>query len=243
VTDFGIGGIAAAHALHSVSQGATGHNETLATALRGAHTPLYAPPQQVRGDAPDPRDDVHALGVVWFQMLTGDLSSGTPADWMPVLEEIGLEKELIVLLGSCVSSRAERRPADAAELAERLKGLLDPPVIVPVAVPVRPPEAIPEAKLLDPPASRPMAEAIPEARLLDSPTSRRAEPFPLISPPGAPKEFVPAASQNVALVNGKYETEVRFLPEEANPANRMCSRAFRFESAPDKVYRARVTTR
>ena len=51
IADFGIGGVAAGHALapgrRDVSQG-----QFLATALRGAHTPLYASPQQMRGDRP-----------------------------------------------------------------------------------------------------------------------------------------------------------------------------------------------
>ncbi len=50
IADFGIGGVAAGHALapgrRDVSQG-----QFLATALRGAHTPLYASPQQMRGAA------------------------------------------------------------------------------------------------------------------------------------------------------------------------------------------------
>src|SRR5207253_11235524 len=49
----------------------TRRSSDLSTSLRGAHTPIYASPQQVRGEAPDPRDDVHALGVIWYQLLTG----------------------------------------------------------------------------------------------------------------------------------------------------------------------------
>ena len=66
--------------------------------VRGSCTPLYASPEQMRGADPDPRDDVHALGVIWYQILTGNLGAGRPggqggapalrprarvADWIP----------------------------------------------------------------------------------------------------------------------------------------------------------------
>jgi serine/threonine protein kinase len=76
VGDFGIGGVAAGEALRRTQAGSTGA-DFLPTALRGACTPLYASPQQKRGELPlDPRDDVYSLGVIWFQMLTGDLTEG-----------------------------------------------------------------------------------------------------------------------------------------------------------------------
>src|SRR5581483_789876 len=95
--------------------------------LKGTHTPLYASPQQVRGEPPDVRDDVHALGVIWYQLLTGDLASGPPTGlWTDDLEEMGVERDFIRLLGACVAARPERRPADAATLAELLDRLLGP---------------------------------------------------------------------------------------------------------------------
>jgi hypothetical protein len=125
VTDFGIGGAAAAQALEQARHGTTSRGELLATALRGSHTPLYASPQQMRGDDPDPRDDVHALGVIWYQLLTGDLQAGAPTGlWAEELEESGMPRELIRVLGSCVASKAERRPADAGAMAEQIEPLL-----------------------------------------------------------------------------------------------------------------------
>ena len=128
VTDFGIGSVAALPAIAAARQGTTTRGQMLATALRGAHTPLYASPQQMRGDPPDVRDDVHALGVIWYQLLTGDLGSGAPTGlWSEELEEAGLDRAVIRLLGTCVAAKPERRPADAAVLAEQLNALLDPP--------------------------------------------------------------------------------------------------------------------
>jgi len=63
LTDFGIGGVAA-QAANAAAEKATVRG-VLTTSLRGSHTPLYPSTQQIRVDAPDPRDDVHAVGVIW----------------------------------------------------------------------------------------------------------------------------------------------------------------------------------
>jgi serine/threonine protein kinase len=134
VTDFGIGGVAALPAILHSRQGTTARGEVLGTTLRGAHTPLYASPQQMRGEPPDPRDDVHAVGVIWYQLLTGDLGSGAPTGlWADELEDAGVSRDLVRLLGACVAARPEKRPADAAALAARLAELLDraPPTPAP----------------------------------------------------------------------------------------------------------------
>ncbi|HEY7428282.1 MAG TPA: tetratricopeptide repeat protein [Gemmataceae bacterium] len=128
VADFGIGGVVAEQALATAKRRSSSAG-FLSTALRGAHTPLYASPQQVRGEAPDPRDDVHALGVIWYQLLTGDLNIlALPADWQDEVRGRGLSDELLALLSSCLASRAEKRPADANELARRIKEIQTKPL-------------------------------------------------------------------------------------------------------------------
>jgi serine/threonine protein kinase len=117
ITDFGIGGLAI-----------RGQRATLASsdAARGAHTPLSASPQQIRGEPADPRDDVHALGVIWYQMLVADLrvAPARNSQWQLDLLTRGISVAAISLLGSCVSPDAADRPADAGLLADRLRDLL-----------------------------------------------------------------------------------------------------------------------
>ncbi|MFO0843716.1 MAG: serine/threonine-protein kinase [Gemmataceae bacterium] len=125
VADFGIGGVAARQAMADNTR-ATTRGFFLATALRGSCTPLYASPQQMRGEAPDPRDDVYALGVIWYQMLTGDLTAGRPGGtrWQRRLKDMGLDDQVIDLLGQCLEDDLADRVADAVALAELLGELL-----------------------------------------------------------------------------------------------------------------------
>jgi formylglycine-generating enzyme required for sulfatase activity len=128
ITDFGIGGIATSKAIEATRQ-ATSPSQFLATAVRGSGTWLYASPEQLRGDPPDPRDDVHALGVIWFQMLTGDLTRARPggSSWRRRFIDRGMPVAMLDLLESCFEEK-EDRPADASVLAETLGALLRPPV-------------------------------------------------------------------------------------------------------------------
>jgi serine/threonine protein kinase len=126
VADFGIGGVVAKQAITEATRAGTTGSLFFATALQGAYTPLYASPQQMRGERPDPRDDVHALGVIWHQLLTGDLKTGVPGglQWMDELRARGMDDSMIRLLASCFEAQPINRPADAAVLAEGLAKLL-----------------------------------------------------------------------------------------------------------------------
>lgn len=119
ITDFGIGGVAVEY-LRTHPGGLSMMTGWLETSLRGSYTPLYASPQQSRGAPPDPRDDVHALGVIAFQMLTGKLTEAPSPRFERELRRRGASETLIELIGDCVDSDAHSRPKDAMELVERL---------------------------------------------------------------------------------------------------------------------------
>ncbi len=132
VADFGIGGIVSAQAVGALGASAR-TSRTVPTALRGSCTPLYASPQQWRGEPPSPADDVFALGVIGYQLLTGDLTERPGADWREELAEAPLEA--VELLGRCLAARAERRLPDAGALADELARLGRPRAEVVVPLP------------------------------------------------------------------------------------------------------------
>jgi ribosomal protein L9 len=123
ITDFGIGGVVTSQALEQTRQGTT--SQPMLTSLKGAHTPLYASPEQKRCEPPDPRDDVHALGVIWYQLLIGDFSEGAPSGrgWKRNLRDRGVSDKLLDLIEACFDARAEDRPANGADLAVQIDAI------------------------------------------------------------------------------------------------------------------------
>jgi|GEM_PF-557407 len=122
LTDFGIGGIMRTEALKDL-RGAEANSA--GTLSRGTCTPLYASAQQQSGGKPDPRDDVYALGVMWYQLLVGDLMSKAPQGsvWKAKLRSRGVADAMIELLEHCMEGDQEDRIADAGVLADKLKKL------------------------------------------------------------------------------------------------------------------------
>lgn len=126
VADFGIGSLAASRGLLGKTSPGLTQGQFLVSALRGACTPLYASPQQARGEPPDPRDDVYSLGVIWYQLLAGDLTAGRPGGtrWHRDLAAGGMSRGLLDLLAACLEDRPEDRAPDAATLAAQLRPLV-----------------------------------------------------------------------------------------------------------------------
>jgi WD40 repeat protein len=123
LADFGIGGVVASFAAaHSASAGGLTASEKCSM-FRGAGTPLYMSPEQRQGDPPEPRHDIYSIGVMWFQLLVGDLSRELHPGWADELaEEFDVPHKQIELIQQCVGY-LKKRPATARELLS----LLPPP--------------------------------------------------------------------------------------------------------------------
>jgi len=164
VADFGIGQVTAREAIQTSTSGGDNRAGLLTALVQGSYTPLYASPQQVRGDPADPRDDVYSLGVIWYQLLTGDLGSGAPSGmrWSRDLAQGGMPQSQIDLLASCFESNPAHRPVHAAVLAEQLSGFLGENAPAPPAIPAAtqpPPVPQPAKSSSEPPWVLPCSAA------------------------------------------------------------------------------------
>jgi serine/threonine-protein kinase len=132
LADFGVGGLAARQALAGgrLSLSDRPNLSEQAGMLRGAGTPLYMSPEQRQQADPDPRQDVFSLGVVWYQLLVGDVTREMHPGWDRELEvRHQVPREHIEAIRRCVGWLAER-PRDGAETLALVRDLGKPAVPV-----------------------------------------------------------------------------------------------------------------
>ncbi len=86
---------------------------------------IYAAPEQLREEDAGPRMDVYAIGVLWYQLLTGNLHAPRPggSQWRKRLVERNLSGELVELLESCFEDDPSFRPKDGNVLANQLRAI------------------------------------------------------------------------------------------------------------------------
>ncbi len=123
VTDFGIAR-AFTHESAAHTQGSVG-------------TLVYMAPEQVTSESTDPRTDIYALGLLLYEMVTGELAfradtplatalarlSDAPPDPRSLVPE--LPDRLALLILHCLEREPERRPQSAAEIAGGLLSWLE----------------------------------------------------------------------------------------------------------------------
>ncbi len=141
---------------------------------------LYASPQQVQAAPPSPRDDVYALGVIWYQLLTRNLSQGRPGGsrWRRNLAERGMSSELIELLESCFEDEPEHRPETCAVLAKSLAELSKSPIkksAESASKPATPPQKIAPTPSPTVPAQPQMTPTQPKPAATQSTLPRQTE--------------------------------------------------------------------
>lgn len=98
-------------------------------------SPAYMAPEQLSGVGVGPRTDLYALGVLMFQLLTGELPFDHPsmgqtlaaiaAEPAPALNHLrdDLPAALCELIDRLLAKSADDRPADGSELARELRQL------------------------------------------------------------------------------------------------------------------------
>lgn len=104
---------------------------TAANSMTG--TPLYLPPEVIRGETIDARSDLYSLGAVGYCLLTGSPPFGGDDVYqilrqhveqppLPPSSRLGrhVSAELESLLLSCLAKSPADRPASALEMADRL---------------------------------------------------------------------------------------------------------------------------
>ena len=109
------------------------HGESVLTAEgTSVGTPHYMSPEQLRGDKIDGRSDLYGLGVVLWQLLTGELPyNGTDA-WSIGTQHVSSDiprlpprlAHLQALVDALMAKKAEARIQTGAELMQRIDALL-----------------------------------------------------------------------------------------------------------------------
>lgn len=114
ITDFGIG--------YALAQSEPAGDDTDTAIAKsayfpGAFTPMYADPMKDPAEGPNPRDDVYALGVIFFQLLMGSVMLKMHGNWQSYLRHAQVDADLIRFIETCTAPRMERYENAGAMLA------------------------------------------------------------------------------------------------------------------------------
>ena len=183
-----------------------GQRLTIAGSVMG--TPEYMAPEQSTSAEPTPRFDLYALGVIAYEMLTGDpplLSDHAYELLVRKRKEAApsiatrvpdLHPQFVALIDDCLQITPSRRPLDAIEFIHRLDAFIDeladdPLPLTDPADPTRPLT----------PAPRPRSAA-PRSLIARAPTPERLPPVPRITPRS--RSWLPLVLSLAALVLGTW---------------------------------------
>jgi serine/threonine protein kinase len=96
-------------------------------------TPQYMPPEQIRGEKPDARTDIYALGIVLYKLLTGRVPFAAENDFQLMKDQVetpppppkqfigALSDQLQAVVLKALSKSVKARYATALDFAEALE--------------------------------------------------------------------------------------------------------------------------
>jgi DNA-binding winged helix-turn-helix (wHTH) protein len=117
LVDFGAGGLSDAARLAVLSISAPGLKQ--AADARGSGTLRYMAPEVLAGAVPTTGADIYALGVLLYQLVTGDLQKALSVGWEADIADEVLRDDI----AAAAAGDPARRLASAITLAERLETL------------------------------------------------------------------------------------------------------------------------
>ena len=119
LTDFGIGQIVSDEALGDLTK--AGFTQTMLGSTTGSYsgTRLYMAPELLAGQKASPRSDIYSLGVVLYQLATGDLGRPLTTDWARHIPDPLLREDL----EQCFAGDPGERVTAASLLAKNLRAM------------------------------------------------------------------------------------------------------------------------
>jgi WD40 repeat protein/class 3 adenylate cyclase len=117
LTDFGIGQVLNEKSFGNITR--SGFTQTMMEQDSQSGTQLYMAPELLCGELASIRSDIYSLGVVLYQLLTGDLTRPVTTDWSKHIADPLLRCDL----EHCFAGDPQERFAGAKQLAEHLRSL------------------------------------------------------------------------------------------------------------------------
>ncbi len=98
------------------------------TRLTGASvvmgTPFYMSPEQIRNSRDvDARSDIYSVGVLLYEILTGNVPTGVPRPASQIMKDV--PQALDAIIASCVDPEPEKRYQSAADLRAALRPIVE----------------------------------------------------------------------------------------------------------------------